>query len=141
MMKNFFNFTLFLLFTNILYSQKCDDLNEGVFEGHFGGFKFDMEKHGNFQLERMAEFGVIYLNKTEKISECENLLKRYKVVEKGQLPEPDRHEVMKVVVYKIEDGKLFYKINFVGTDVTLDGYFIKKSNKISEDFKKILEKE
>ena len=37
--------------------------------------------------------------------------------------------------------KLFYKANIIGTEITLEGYFIKISDEISDDFKKILEKE
>lgn len=134
-------FTLFLLFTQSLYSQKCTDFNEGTFDAYFDGFKYEVEKHGNFQFEKMVEFGVVYLYKTEKISECVNLLKRYKTLEVGQLGQPNMKDVIEVTINKIEDGKLFYNAHLVGTEIILDGYFIKKSDEISDDFKKILEKE
>ena len=132
---------ILLLSQSISYAQKCEDLNEGIFEGDFMGTKFEVEKHGNFQLESFAEFDVVSLNKVEKISECENLVKRYKVIQLGSFPKPDMEESMKVTIYKIEDGKLFYRAALVGTELEIEGYFIKKSNEISEKFKKILEKE
>jgi hypothetical protein len=133
---------LILLFTQtISYSQKCEDFNEGVFDGDFMGMKYVVERQGNLQLESMAEFEAVYLHKIEKISECENLVKRYKVIKQGKLSKPNMEESIKVTFYKIEDGKLFYKANLVGTDMTLEGYFIKKSKEISENFKRILANE
>lgn len=135
-------FTLILLLSqSISYAQKCEDLNEGIFEADFMEMKFEVERHGNFQLETVADFDVVYLHKVEKISDCEYLVKRHKVLQLGFFPKPNMKETVNVTIYKIEDGKLFYKATLVGTDKSMEGYFIKKSNEISEKFKKILEKE
>jgi hypothetical protein len=123
------------------YAQKCDDFNQGVFDGDLMGIKYVVERYDKFQLEKMAQFEVVYLHTVEKITECENVVKRYKVIQQGKFPKPNMTEAIKVTFYKIEGEKLFYKANIIGTEITLEGYFIKISDEISDDFKKILEKE
>ena len=132
---------LILLFIqSISCSQSQNDFDEGIFDGSAKGFKYVVEKHGNFQLEYVPELGVKYLHKFEKTGEGEYIVKRYKVLEKGNLKEPNMGDVMKVTS-KVKDGKIYYKANLVGTDRTVEGFYIKRSNEISEDFKKILKEE
>lgn len=140
-MKILLKLTLILLFSQTFsYSQQCSEFEEGIFDGDYMGIKYVVEKHGNFQLEYVPEMGIKYLHKFEKTSECEYVVKRYKIIEKGNFPEPNMKDVMKVTS-KVENGKIYYKANLVGTEIVLEGFYIKRSNEISEYFKNMLAKE
>ena len=132
---------LSMLFQSHAFSQNCKEFDEGIFEGNAAGNKYTIERHENFQLERMDSFGVLYLYKIEKISECEYFIKLDKVLSIGDLPAPNVDQVIKVKITIAENEKFYYEANLVGTEISLKGNYVKKSAFISDDFKKILENE
>ena len=136
-MKNLV-FLSILLFLNNIYSQDCKQFQEGIFKIDVGYGNMSIEKKGNFQLEKSEDFGALYLQKIEPISECEYILKRYKVILLGDLPQPDMNERIKVEIYKVAEISFFYHAQSLGTDLNLDGKFVKVSDKISKEFEEIL---
>lgn len=139
-MKNLI-FLAVILFLNNIYSQDCKQFQEGVFKIEVGYGNMSIERKGNFQLEKSEDFGALYLQKIEHISGCEYVLKRYKVILLGNLPQPDMDERIKVEIYKVEENNFFYYAQSLGVDLKLDGKFVKMSNKISKEFEEILAKE
>ena len=130
-----------IFFLNFLYSQDCSQFQEGVFNIDIGFGNFSMERKRNFQLEKSKDFGTVYLQKIEPISECEYILKRYKILFFGDLPMPKMSEIIKIKIYKIEGNNFFFHSEMLGTKQSLDGKFVKVSDEISQEFKEILEKE
>jgi hypothetical protein len=143
MFKNIFmrfKIVLFiLLFQTYSYSQDCKSYDEGIFEMVTGPIKFIVERHNNFQLEKNDEYGILYLETSKKIDDCEYIVSRYKVLQNKVLPQPDMTEKIQVTINKVEDEKFYFTAHMIGKDLKLEGIATKISNKISEDFEKILE--
>lgn len=138
-MNNKVTFSVFcILCWNLFFSQDCKQFQEGIFKIDVGYGNMSIEKKGNFQLEKSEDFGALYLQKIEPISECEYILKRYKVILLGDLPQPDMNERIKVEIYKVAEISFFYHAQSLGTDLNLDGKFVKVSDKISKEFEEIL---
>ena len=133
---------LFLTISKVnLYSQDCKDFKEGMFQNVTEYGQFIMERKDNFQLEKSAEYGIIYLNKIDKINNCDYIVKRYKIIDNGILPEPNMKDIIKTNIYKIEGKIFYYRFNLIGTNIPIEGKFIKISDSISDEFKAILTKE
>ncbi|WP_396187171.1 hypothetical protein [Flavobacterium sp.] len=130
-----------LFFVNIIFAQNCKEFQIGIYtnENPFG--KMIIEREGDFQLEKTVDNSTIYLQKIEKISECEYRLKRYKVISLGRLPEPNMKELVSVKITNVNGDNFEYKAQLVGTELTIKGNFIKISQDISDEFKKIIENE
>lgn len=124
-----------------LHSQDCKDFKEGIFQNDTEYGQFIMERKDNFQLEKSTEYGIIYLNKIEKISDCEYVIKRYKVINNGVLPKPNMDDTITTNIYKVENKTFYYRFYLIGTNIPLEGKFIKISDSISDEFKNILAKE
>jgi hypothetical protein len=122
-------------------SQNCISFQEGTFQNITEFGQFIMERKGVFQLEKSMEYGIIYLNKVEKINDCEYVLKRYKVINNGILPEPNMTDTIKTNIYKVEDKIFYYRFYLTGINIPIEGKFIKISDSISDEFKIILAKE
>jgi hypothetical protein len=97
-----------------------------------------IERKGNLQLEVSKDFGAVYLQKVEPISECEYILKRYKVILLGDLPQPNMDEIMNIQIYNVEGNTLYYHVQIAGSEIKLEGKFVKISNEISKEFKEII---
>lgn len=139
-MKNLI-FLLIILFLNSAYSQDCKEFQEGIFKIDVEYGNMSIERKGHFQLEKSEDFGALYLQKIESISECEYNLKRYKVLLLGDLPQPELAEIINVKIYKVEGNIFFYHLKSLTTGLVLDGKFVKVSDKISSEFNEILSKE
>lgn len=65
-----------LFLVNLIYAQNCVGFKEGTYisENAFGSMI--IERKDNFQLERTKDNSTIYLQKIEKISDCDYVLKR-----------------------------------------------------------------
>jgi hypothetical protein len=135
--KNSFSIFCFLCW-NLFFSQNCKQFQEGVFKIDIGFGNMSIERKGNFQLERSIDFGSVYLHKIEVISECEYILKRYRVILAGDLPKPNMIEMIKVQIYKVVDNNFFFHSQMLGTEQTLDGKFVKTSEVISKEFEEII---
>ncbi|MEZ0007095.1 hypothetical protein ABH942_002473 [Flavobacterium sp. 28YEA47A] len=130
---------VFLTFFKVaLYSQDCKDFKEGIFENDTEYGQFIMERKGNFQLEKSTKYGIIYLNKIEKINDCEYIIKRYKVISNGILPKPNMEDTIKTTIYRVKYKTFYYRFNSIGTNIPIEGKFIKISDSISNEFKIIL---
>lgn len=139
MKKNIF-IIVCVFYMNLIYCQDCNKFAEGIFKNDGIG-NITVERKDNYQLEKSEDFKTIYLQKIEPISECEYILKRYKVISEGILPFPNMEEIVKVQIYKVEDKKFFYHAKLIGTELSKDGMFIKISEKIDKEFSDILLKE
>ncbi len=124
-----------------LHCQNCKQFQEGVFKIDVGYGNMSIERKCNFQLEKTEDFGALYLQKIEPVSECEFILKRYKVISVGNLPIPDMTEIIKVQIYKVEGDTFFYHVKSLSSGLILDGKFVKVSDKISKEFEEIIAKE
>ena len=108
-MNNKVTFSVFcILCWNLFFSQDCKQFQEGVFKIDIGYGNMSIEKKGVFQLEKSQDFGALYLQKIEYISECEYILKRYKIILAGDLPKPNMTEMIKVQIYKVEDNNFYF---------------------------------
>ncbi|WP_438426258.1 hypothetical protein [Aquimarina macrocephali] len=114
---------------------------QGTFEMKYQYGEVMIERFGNWQLEKIEEYGVISLNKIEKINDCKYLLSFYKSLKREKLPEPDKKTKSLTQITYIEGNKYYYESSMVGTDMILKGVFIKKSNEISDEFKKLIAEE
>jgi hypothetical protein len=126
---------------NFVFSQNCNQFGEGTFKIDIGFGNMTIERKDNFQLERSESLGILYLQKIEPISECEYIVKRYKVLKKGKLPEPNMSESLKVQIYKVENEIVFFHSQLIGLSMNLDGKFFKISNSISKEFEEIIKNE
>lgn len=127
-----------LLVFDLIYAQNCVGFKEGTFisENTFG--TMFIERKGNFQLERTKDNSTIYLQKIEKISDCDYVLKRYKIILIGNLPEPNMNEGILVKITSSDGNNFQYNANLIGTELSIKGTFIKTSDEISEEFKRII---
>ena len=126
---------------NFVFSQNCNQFGEGTFKIDIGFGNMFIERKENFQLERCESLGLVYLQKIEPISECEYIVKRYKVLKRGKLPQPNMCEMLKVQIYKVEKDFLFFHSQIIGSSKNLDGKFLKISDVISKEFEEIIKNE
>jgi hypothetical protein len=135
--------TLFILmlFTISVEAQNCINFNEGTFEqkGDFGTIR--MERKGEWQLEKSVEYGIVYLNKIEKISECEFITRHFKIIEKGVLPKPDVRVFATTDIVEVIGNEFIFKSTFSGTETTMEGKYVKVSDDISKEFKSLIDNE
>lgn len=130
---------IFLIsFISEMNSQTCKGLQEGVFQNHTEFGQFIMERKGDFQLEKSIEYGIVYLNKIEKINDCEYFVRRYKIIKEGILPAPNMNDSVKVDIYNAENNTYYYSFKLIGTEISIKGKFIKISDDISDDFKDLI---
>lgn len=129
-------------FPIMCYSQiDCANLSSGTFEISNAFGTIVVEKSNNFQLESSKDFKLIYLEKIDQISDCEYLLKKYKIIDTGGLPTPNMNDIVKIKIYKVEGNSFFYHSQLVGNEFIMDGVLVKTSDYISNEFKEILAQE
>lgn len=135
---------LLLLLLCLQYSvsaQNCVELQRGSFELSTFMGKIIIERSYPFQLEISNELGVIYLNKIEKISDCEYNLRRYKVIKNDAALPTNMNDVLNVKVDSSEGNDFHITSTLAGTEMSIEGRLTKLSNEISEIFKEILKEE
>ena len=132
---------ILLLLGNTLYSQDCDGLSQGVFEFKVGYEKFMIERLDSLQLEFNDNLGLVYLNKIEKVSECEYNLRRYKIIQNEPLLPISMDDVLNVKVYKVEGNDFYITATLIRTSIIMEGVLTKIGDEVSDRFKTILELE
>lgn len=134
---------LFILFISCLSikAQDCKGFMHGTFEMKYQYGEVMVERSGNWQLEKTKEYQTASLSKIEKINDCKYLLTLYKQLKLGKLPKFDKKQKILTQITYVEGNKYYYESSMVGTDMVLKGVFIKKSNEISNEFKKLIVEE
>lgn len=129
------------LFNLSAIAQDCKDFEQGTFElkGDFG--ILIIERKGDWQLERSIEYKMVYLNRIEPIDNCKFIIRYHKIIEKGMVPQSDMSTSTMVEIVKIEGELFYFKGTLIGTEMSMEGYYKKLSNEISDEFKEIIEKE
>lgn len=127
-----------LFLVNLIYAQNCVGFKEGTYisENAFGSMI--IERKDNFQLERTKDNSTIYLQKIEKISDCDYVLKRYKIILIGNLPEPNMEEQIRVKIINSGENNFEYNAKLIGTELSINGTFVKTSDEVSDEFKRII---
>ena len=130
---------LFFTLPLISYAQmNCSELSKGIFEIKTEYGNILVERFNNFQLEKFVEFGILYLYKIEKVNECDYILKIQKIISKGDLLEPSLNQNIEVNIYNVTDNVFYYHSLEKSSQIKTDGKMEKKSDTISDEFKKIL---
>lgn len=123
----------------ICYTQiDCSNFSYGTFEIKTDYGNILVERSNGFQLEKFVDYGVKYLYKIEQIDDCEYVLKIQKIISKGEFPEPDKNQSIKVEVYDFVEYVYYYHSTESLTQTKMDGKMEKKSNSVSDEFNKIL---
>lgn len=122
-------------------AQNCEGFIQGTFEMKYEYGTVMIERMGDWQLENIDEHNVTYLTKIKKINSCKYELKCHKVLKSGSLPMPDMTRKVTTEIINVEDSNYYFKSSMTGTDMILKGVFIKKSDKISNEFKELIAKE
>lgn len=130
-----------LLLINASYTQNCEGFKTGTYisENTFGSMI--IERKDDFQLERTKDNSTVYFQKTEKISGCEYIVKRYKIIQLGNLPMPDMKEKVKVKIINVEGDNFQYNAELIDTELSIDGVLVKISDDVSDEFKKLIYQE
>jgi len=139
-MGNYKLFVILILSISGYAQTDCSSFTNGTYkiETPFGDIL--VERLENFQLESSKDFGSVYLEKIESVSECEYYVRRYKILTLGDLPMPNMNEVMKTEIYKVEGNAYFYESQMVGAEIKMKGILLKISDEVSENFKEIIKK-
>ncbi len=134
-------FLVLCVYSIAVKAQNCRGFEEGTFEMRHKYGTTIVEKSGDWQLEKSEKYGVVYLNKIEKINDCKFILRYYRVIKPGGLPEPDMTKKATTEITNVEGSSFYFKSSMIDTDVSIEGVFIKKSEQVSEEFKKLITKE
>ena len=113
-------------FTSI-NAQNCEGFLQGTFEMKYDYSTVMIERLGNWQLEKISNYKVVYLNKIKKLDNCKYELKCYKVIESGDLPIPDTTKKVTTKITKKEGTDYYFESTMSGMEMILKGVFIKKS--------------
>ncbi len=132
---------LLFITTFSFYAQDCYGLKEGVFEMKNDYGTTIIERQGNWQLEKSIEYGVVYLNKIEKINDCKYSVSLYKVIDKGNLPDLGSSNVAVTEILKVEGSIFYFKTTLTDTGFVLEDKFVKTQDLVSKEFEEILAKE
>lgn len=127
-----------MFFTITVNAQECTSFNEGVFEQKGGFGTITMERKGDWQMEKSIEYGIVYLNKIEKISDCKFITRHYKIIKEGVLPKPDMTVFAITDIIEVIGNDFLFKSTFSGTETTMEGKYVKISDDISEEFKSLI---
>lgn len=138
-MKNIIWLLLFAGFS--INAQNCEGFKEGVFEMTDEYGTVIIEKKGIWQLEKSIDYGMIYLNKIEKINDCKYELHRYKILKPGLLPISDSTSVITTEIIEVKGNNFYFESTMAGVDFVLKNKLVKKSDEISDEFKTLILKE
>lgn len=134
--------SILLLSTLSVKAQVCNGWKEGVFKSKSYLGTIFKEIKGEWQIEKSIEFETIYLNKIEYISDCEYIVRYYKVLNKGKIPKPDMNVFALVEVAKNMDSIYQFKVNINNRNTSVfEVEFIKISDSISNEFSEIIKDE
>jgi hypothetical protein len=128
---------VYLSFSDFARSQNCEGFEVGTFEikGDYG--TIIVERYGEWQLEKSIEYNIMYLNRVEKISNCEFTLIRHKVIKEGIISIPKISDTAKIKILEVKKDEYFFELKFKNSEIRFDKYK-KLSNDISDFFKNIL---
>lgn len=121
--------------------QNCKDLNQGTFEMTDKYGTIIIERKGNWQLEKSIDYGIIYLNRIEKINGCKYKLHRYKILKSGLLPISDSTSVITTTITEVEGNIFYFESTMAGVDFVMKNRLVKKSNEVSDEFIKLIKME
>ncbi|PHK30104.1 hypothetical protein VF13_39785 [Nostoc linckia z16] len=127
-----------LIFFSSTYAQDCKGLSTGTFKIETTFTTFTIERKNGYQLESNNEFGVVYLQRIEPISDCEYNLIRFEVIEFGQLPKPDMHQIMNTKVTNVVDSNYYFISHLISSSINYEGVLEKIDDNVSEKFEQIL---
>ncbi|GAA4274144.1 hypothetical protein U6A24_00605 [Aquimarina gracilis] len=136
----------YILLTLLFYyppinAQNCEGFLQGTFEMKYEYGTVMIERMGNWQLEKSDTYGIVYLNKIRMIDDCKYELSYYKVLKLGNLPEPDMTKKAITKIINVEGSNYYFESSITGTNASIGGVFVKKSDEVSDDFKKLIAKE
>ena len=121
-------------------SQNCRSLTEGVFEINTEMGTTIIERFGEWQLEKNIDYDVIYLNKIDKINSCEFIINLYRIINKGTLPDLGSSNAAHIRITEVKKDTFYFKTTLLESGFIFYNKFIKKSDKISSEFKNIINK-